>query len=203
MEVGGKSYRLAHPDSAEALIDEEEFELDERLPYWAEIWPSAIALARHVSTWSIRGKRVIELGCGLGLPSLAALNQGAVVTATDHYQAALEFTRYNARINTGRDLAVAHLDWHSPAGRDLGKFDLVLAADVLYEQRNVPALASLVPDLLVPNGKVLISNPSRRDTPDFHETLQAKGFSHVTHSATARQGERDIKVLIHEFRQGA
>ncbi len=165
------------------------------------IWPSAIALARYVSTRSLHGRRVIELGCGVGLPSVAALNQGAEVTATDHYQVALEFTRYNARINAGHNLTVAHLDWHSPAAKDFGKFDLVLAADVLYEQRNVPALAALIPNLLAPNGEALISNPGRRDTPDFHETLREKGFSHTAHSTTARQGEKDITVLIHEFRQ--
>lgn len=201
--MGEKIYRIAHPDSADALIDEEDFDLDERLPYWAVIWPSAIALARHISEQDLSGKRIIELGCGLGLPSLAALTRGAEVVATDHYQAALEFACYNARANTGRDLTVEHLDWHSPAAEDLGKFDLLLAADVLYEQRNVPVLTALIPDLLAPNGGALISNPSRRDTPDFHEALQSKGFSHTVYSTTARQGERDISVLIHEFRRGS
>ena len=203
MPLGDKVYRLVHPDSADALIDEEEFDLDERLPYWAVIWPSAITLSRYILGRDLSGKRVIELGCGVGLPSAVALDRGAEVTATDHYQAALEFTRHNAWINTERDLTVAHLDWHSAAANDLGKFDLVLAADVLYEQRNVPTLAALIPDLLAPNGKALISNPCRRDTPDFHEIIQAKGFSHDTHSATARQGEREIEVLMHEFRRGA
>ena len=203
MEVGEKSYRLLHPDSADALIDEEEFDLDERLPYWAVIWPSAIALGRCLSGWDLSGKRVIELGCGVGLPSAVALDRGAEVTATDHYTVALNFASHNARANTDRELKTAHLDWHLTTGQGLGKFDLVLAADVLYEQRNVSALAALIPELLAPAGEALISNPGRRDTPDFHESMQAEGFAYTTRSAITRQGERDIEVLIHRFRYGA
>ena len=199
VEAGGKSYRIVHPDSADALIDEEEFDLDERLPYWATIWPSAIALARHVSTRNLNGRRVAELGCGVGLPSVVALDRGAEVTATDHYTAALDFARQNAKTNTGRELKTAHLDWHSPPVEGFGKFDLVLAADVLYEQRNVPALAALIPGLLAPGGEALVSNPGRRDTPDFRDAMREKSFGYTTRSVIARQGERDIEVLIHRF----
>ena len=203
VEVGGKSYLLLHPDSADALIDEGEFDLDERLPYWAVIWPSAIALARYISERGLSDKKVVELGCGVGLPSVVALDRGAKVTATDHYAVALDFARQNAKTNTGRGLNTAHLDWHSPHTGDIGRFDLVIAADVLYEQRNVPALTSLIPDLLARDGEVLVSNPRRRDTPGFHEAMKAKGFGHTTRSAATRQGERDIEVLIHRFRRGS
>ncbi len=203
MEVGGKSYLLAHPDSAEALIDEEDFDLDERLPYWAVVWPSAIALARYISERDLSGKKVVELGCGVGLPSVAALDRGAKVTATDHYVMALDFARQNAKASTGRELSTAHLDWHLPNTGDLDRFDFVIAADVLYEQRNVPALVGLIPDLLARGGEVLVSNPRRRDTPDFHEAMKAKGFGHTTRGAATRQGERDVEVLVHRFQGGS
>ena len=144
------------------------------------------------------------MGCGVGLPAVVALDRGARVTATDHYGIALDFARHNAKANTGRELKSRHLDWHSPDTPDrenFGRFDLVLAADVLYEQRNVPALAALIPDLLVADGEVLISNPRRRDTPDFHKAMETKGFGLCTKSAIARQGEKDIEVLIHRFRR--
>ncbi|MGB3682982.1 MAG: methyltransferase domain-containing protein, partial [Rubrobacteraceae bacterium] len=180
VEVAGKSYRILHPSAADALIDETEFEIDERLPYWAVIWPSAIALARQISTLDLSGKRVLELGCGVGLPSAVALDLGAKVTATDHYTIALDFARQNARVNTDEELATAHLDWHSPDDVSLGRFDLILAADVLYEQRNIPALAALVPDLLAPEGGILVSNPRRRDAPRFQEILESRGFAAST-----------------------
>ncbi len=203
VEVDGKFYYLAHPDSAEALIDEEEFDLDERLPYWAVIWSSATALARYIAERNLSGKRVIELGCGVGLPSVVALDRGAEVTATDHYEIAMEFARQNAKTNTRRELATAHLDWHSPTVVGSGRFDLVLAADVLYEERNVPALAALIPSLLAPGGEALISTPRRRDTPRFREMMFAKGFTRTTQIETVRQGERDIEVLVHRFRRAS
>jgi predicted nicotinamide N-methyase len=93
---------------------------------------------------------VLELGCGVGLPSVVALAGGAEVTATDHYAAALDFARYNARSNLGVEPETRLLDWHTPRVEGLGVFDLILAADVLYEQRNIPALAALCsPSLLL------------------------------------------------------
>ncbi|MCA1728736.1 MAG: 50S ribosomal protein L11 methyltransferase, partial [Actinobacteria bacterium] len=92
--------------AADALIDEREFARDERLPYWADLWPSAVALAGSIIRYdskTLAGRRVVELGCGVGLPSLAALARGARVTATDHYEAALDFARYNARANLDRE----------------------------------------------------------------------------------------------------
>lgn len=201
VQVGRKAYRIFHPKAADALIDERDFDLDERLPYWAAIWPSAMALTQHLSEQDLSGKKVIELGCGVGLPSVVALDQGAEVTATDHYTIALDFTRQNAKTNTSRELETVHLDWHSPDKDSLGQFDLILAADLLYEQRNVPALLKLIPDLLGPSGEALVSNPRSRDTPNFHRAMKAEGFSHNTLSMTARQGERDIEVALHRFQR--
>lgn len=201
IQVGQKSHRIFHPKAADALIDEEDFDLDERLPYWAAIWPSAVALAKHLSERDLSNKRVLELGCGVGLPSVVALDHGAEVTATDHYTVALDFARQNAKTNTGRELETIHLDWHSPVKEDPGQFDLILAADLLYEQRNVSALLELIPDLLGHNGEALVSNPRSRDTPHFHEAMKVKGFRHDTLGMTARQGKRDIEVALHRFQR--
>src|SRR5438876_2864610 len=74
---------VLRPRSAEALLDEEAFKREEFLPYWAEVWSSGLALAGTVATRHLAGTRVLELGCGLGLPSLAAAFGGADVLATD------------------------------------------------------------------------------------------------------------------------
>src|SRR5581483_5753574 len=92
----GLRVALLRPVSAEALIDEEAFDEDEFLPYWAELWPSGIALARAVAARDVRGLRVLELGCGLGLPSLAAALGGADVLATDWALDAIALLRRNA-----------------------------------------------------------------------------------------------------------
>jgi len=111
------------------------------LPYWAELWPAAHALAAALP--DVSGLRVVELGCGLGLPSLTAAARGAHVTASDWADAAVELIGANAARNA---LAVAaeRRDWREPWA---ARFDLVLAADVLYERRNVEPLAARLSEL--------------------------------------------------------
>lgn len=158
--VGDRAWRLEHPRSADDLISEADFARDERLPYWADLWPSAIVLAGEVATLDGGGRRAIEYGAGLGLPSLAALDAGFNVTATDYYDDALLFARRNAIRNLGRDLATRLVDWRSMPG-DLGRFDLVLAADVLYERPYAPLVARAVIGALSPDGTALIADPGR------------------------------------------
>ena len=201
--MGNHTYALVHPRAAEALLDEADFEHDERLPYWADLWPSATALARYLDGQNLSGVRAVELGCGVGLPTVVALLRGAKVTATDHYRAALDFTRYNARVNLGNvdGLQARILDWHAPKNGFSG-FDLVLAADVLYEKRNVEALVGLIPTLLSPGGEALISDPGRRWEPLFRESMRAAGFGFTTEETTVDEaGKRGVTVLIHRLRR--
>jgi predicted nicotinamide N-methyase len=195
------TYRILHPASAEALIDEGDFEGDERLPYWAELWPSAIALARYLSREDLAGRRAIELGCGIGLPTVAALAGGAKVLATDHYEAALDFTVHNARTNLGREPEATLLDWHAPDPERLGTFDLVLAADVLYEARNLPALANLVPAVLASGGEAVFADPRRADAPVFLGLMERRGLENKTEGMEVEQGGRGVRVLIHRLRR--
>ncbi len=179
-------------------MDEEDFARDERLPYWAELWPSAVALARHVSKENLTGRRVVELGCGVGLPSMAALARGARVTATDHYEAALDFARYNSRLNLALEPETRLLDWHQPRVEGLeGIFDLVLAADVLYEPKNVEALAALIPALLAPGGEVLLAHPRRKEAPAFLERMRERGFGS---SVEEHAVQPEVVVLVHRLR---
>src|SRR3954454_14162542 len=91
----GRDLRLLRPRDTEALLDEHAFEHEEYLPYWAEVWPSSAALARAIGPRALRGARTVELGCGLGLPSIAAALAGARVLATDWSQAAVAMAARN------------------------------------------------------------------------------------------------------------
>lgn len=151
---------LETPRSADELISEIDFARDERLPYWADVWPSSTALAGAVAALDGRGRRALELGCGLGLVTIGALRAGFDVLATDYYEDALLFARRNGLSATGREPLTRHVDWRAfPA--DLGRFDLVLASDVLYEREYATLVARAIAASLAPGGIALVADPGR------------------------------------------
>jgi predicted nicotinamide N-methyase len=167
--VGGLQLRILRPRQADALLSEEAFEHEEFLPYWAELWPSGLALARIVRRRDVEGLRVLELGCGLGLPSIVAALGGAEVLATDWSPEALEVAAANAERN-GADVETALVSWSGPE-RLLrsAPWDLVLGADLLYERRNVEQLLSLLPQL---GGEILIAEPGRPPAARFFDEIE-------------------------------
>ena len=174
--LDGSELRVMRPRDSEELLDEEAFEHEEFLPYWAELWPSGLALARHVSPLPLRDRRVLELGCGLALPSLAAALGGARVLATDWSPHAVALAAVNARRN-GIALETAVVSWARPdALVSRAPWELVLAADVLYERRNLAALLELLPRLVGDTGEVLLADPGRPPAPEFLRRADETGW---------------------------
>src|SRR5947208_17055203 len=95
----GDAVTMLRPRDSDELLAEEAFDHEELLPYWAELWPSSVALARAVGARALRGARTLELGCGLGLASIAAARAGGRVLATDWSSEAIRFTPDNAARN--------------------------------------------------------------------------------------------------------
>jgi predicted nicotinamide N-methyase len=192
----GGEVELLRPPDAEALLSEEAFEHEEFLPYWAELWSSAVALAHDLSLRSLRGKRTLELGCGLGLPSIAAARAGGRVLATDWSPDALEATKANAELN---DVAVETLrcSWARPdAIVARGPWQLVLASDVLYERRNVGQLLGLLPRLVDATGLVLLADPGRAPSEQFLTGAAESGWI-----VRSTQSPRAARVSIHRLRR--
>lgn len=136
-------------------------------PYWATAWPSGLTLAEAIAGRSLGGRRVLELGCGLALPSLAAAAAGARVLATDSSPDAVAFAAHNLALNE-LEGEVAVADWRSAEALvDGGPWDLVLAADVLYLRHNVEALLRVLPRLIKPGGYAIVADPQRAGGRDF------------------------------------
>jgi ETFB lysine methyltransferase len=173
--VDEHTFSILKPANSDDLIREEDFVKDERLPYWADVWPSSIILAGKLLELEGRGKTALELGCGVGLSTLAATSAGFDVLSTDYYEDALDVTRANVFRNLGTIARTRLVDWrHLPV--DLGTFDLVFASDVLYENEYAQLLPVLLRGLLAPDGVALIGDPGRVATPVFVEACGTHGL---------------------------
>lgn len=185
---------VRRPADADALIDERAFADDEFLPYWAELWPSGVGLARAIADRAWGGAPVVELGCGLGLPSVTAALGGARVLATDWSADALLAVQRAAADNDAT-VDTLRVDWAAPdelVAR--GPFRAVLAADVLYEARNIEPLLALIPLLLGPGGELWLADPGRASA-DAFLSATADGWERRT------TGARDLPtVSIHRMR---
>ena len=137
-------------------------------PYWADIWPAAVALGRRLLTMPLAGERVLEIGAGVGLAGLAAARAGASVLLTDREPIALEIVRRNAALN---DLSVetAILDWFENPPE--ASFDWIIGADILYERQQAEPVARLLARLLDGGGRALIADPERPFQDLFLQTL--------------------------------
>ncbi|HEX3866037.1 MAG TPA: methyltransferase domain-containing protein [Gemmatimonadaceae bacterium] len=173
--IGPRTLSILHPASAEELIDERDFERDERLPYWAELWPSCRVLGERVLGMSGDGRLLLELGCGSGVVSVCAAIAGFRVVVSDYYDDAVRFARVNVRRNTDSIAGGLLLDWrHLPP--ELQRCDVVVASDVLYEQPYGEIVARAVDATLAPEGIALIADPGRVGRDGFVRGADARGL---------------------------
>jgi predicted nicotinamide N-methyase len=163
------------------------------VPYWARPWPSGMSLAGALKDDPpAPGTRVLELGCGLALPSVVAARAGAQVLATDGASDAVAFAAHVLAINEVEgDVACADWSEHGEQLVERGPFDLVLAADVLYTRANVETALRLFPRLVAPGGELRLADPNRAGAQGFFSAARAS-FDLVT--------ERGPDVSLHTLR---
>ena len=178
IDVGGKPLSILKPRNSDDLISEADFVRDERLPYWADVWPSSLILAKRLANEAGEGRSLLELGCGLGIVSTAAMRSGYTVLASDYYEDALNFTRANAWRNLGRDPATRMIDWRA-LPEDLGTYDAIVAADVLYEMAYAELVADALAAALAPRGVAIIADPGRVAVDRFIGACEAHGLSRI------------------------
>lgn len=215
IELPGLTVRLLKPRNADDLISEADYVRDERLPYWADLWASSEVLGRYVieereTLWSIAAARdalrrgqtptAIELGCGLGLPSIAARHVGFDVLATDYYDDALLFAAYNAQRALGTTIRTQMVDW-TAMPPELGTFALVLSADVLYEIRYAGLVAKAVTRTLAPGGVFLLADQGRIALTSFLEEAGRLGLEwRAVRRVEPPPGVAKPSITIYELR---
>ncbi|MHB1423634.1 MAG: class I SAM-dependent methyltransferase [Gemmataceae bacterium] len=201
--VEERTFLIGRPSESDRLLDHPSvrtaFAADEYMPYWADLWPAARMLAKAIlrETWT-PGLSALEVGCGLGLPGIAALAMGLRVTFSDYDATALRFAADNARTNGFHAFDTLQMDWRYPP-EDM-QFPIVLASDLIYEMRNVAPLAALIRKMLAPGGVCLLTDQDRVPSHVLRDTLTAEGLPFSTKILRAGEpGGRRLKGTLYRI----
>jgi predicted nicotinamide N-methyase len=202
---------IARPVDFDRLIDDAAADPEQNLPYWAELWPSGVALAAKIAREPVimQGKRVLELGCGLGVTAVAALRAGADLLVTDYSPEALALCSLNALEQAGTQPQTLRVNWRNPGPNLHGagdEFPVVLAADVLYEGRDVDPLVALVEQVVAPDGELLLAEPGRPPAAQFLGSIGARGWIKESERCAGpwpdpEDNRKGIVVTIHRLRR--
>lgn len=199
-------FAVTRPDSIDSVLDAAIDDPEQNLPYWAEIWPSGIALASLLITDPVlvADLPVIELGSGIGITAAAALMAGARLTITDYSPHSLMLSEITC-LRAGQAAPPARqLNWRYPKAnlfQDSGEqWPVVLAADVLYEQRDIQPVLEVLDRITAPDGLVLLAEPGRRPAKEAIELAREKGWQITTKLYSGPwpdPKEADVTVSVH------
>jgi len=145
-------------------------------PLFGLVWPSGLALADEMSRFPIAGKHILEVGCGIGLPSLVLQQRGADITACDYHPLAEEFLRHNTELNDLTPIQFFKTAWLDP-NFDLGRFDLIIGSDLLYERNHPSLLAGFLFDHANPTCQILLADPGRHRCGQIRAKLVSQGYA--------------------------
>ena len=191
LALAGREFTLCRQADMEALwagLGRDAFGVDEHMPYWAELWPASVLLAAWLGSgaFDVAGRHCLDLGCGMGLSTMAGAAAGARVLGVDYEPAAVAHGLANAREN-GLEADFAVMDWRRPACRP-GVFERIWGSDILYETRFYEPLTQLFRSLLAPGGSIVLSEPWREVSRPVWDRLAADGF------AVTRLHEESVSV---------
>jgi len=146
-------------------------------PIFGVIWPAGEVLAHLMLDYDIKGKRILEVGCGIALASLVLNSRSADITATDHHPEAGGFLSYNTELNQGRAIPFVRTGWADGAVAGLGEFDLIIGSDLLYEADHGTLLAAFIDRHTGCCADAVIIDPGRGFAARFSKEMQGLGFS--------------------------
>lgn len=179
LRLGGRGWSVLHTGVILTHEEEAHFlrELRGHLPYGVALWPSAIALAHEVESRAdaFRGRRVLELGAGTGLPGIVAASLGARVVQTDRHEGALSVCRRNGERNGVPAMEQRVADWTE--WDDVDRYDWIIGSDVLYGEALHPHLRGIFETNLAPEGRILVADPFRAVSLRLLEALEGDGWA--------------------------
>lgn len=159
-------------------------------PLFGQLWASGERLAHAMHGHDVQGKRILELGCGIGLASLVLQRRGADVVASDVHPLAESFLAYNAALNGLPALHFRHVDWTHHL-ETLGRFDLIIASDVMYERGHAVGLADAIAGYARADAEIVVIDPGRGGAPHLSRALAERGFDATEAAVDATPLPRD------------
>jgi ETFB lysine methyltransferase len=170
-------------------------------PLFGLVWPAGIALAEEMNRMEVDGMSILEVGCGLGIASLVLQGRGADVTASDHHPLAEEFLRFNAALNGLDPVRFHRAPWEGP-NPGLGRFDLIIGSDLLYERGHPVALAAFVACHAESAAQVIMTDPGRAQCGRFHTEMRDEGYSRTERRRHFPGAELESSGRIMRFVRG-
>lgn len=198
VSVCRRTFRLTAVRSVDDLITESTSADD--IPFWAVPWHASVGLCQFLCTNPdlVRRKRVLELGTGLGLCAIVAQWLGAQVTLNDYQPDALQFALWNASQNGIHNIQTLLADWrHFP---DVEPFDVVIAADILYERRLHKALHDVLTKATASHSRVLLADPWRDSAWEFLVEMERAGWQVRFTECIAHLLESKQDVIVFDLR---
>lgn len=202
--IDDRVFLIDRPGDSDRILDHPSLQAKlgtEYMPYWVDLWPAARMLAKWIvrQTWPA-GLHALEVGCGLGLPGIAALAMGLRVTFSDYDATAVKFAQANARLNGFTACDTLQIDWRDPP-RDR-QFPIVLASDLIYEVGNVEPLVGLIKTVLAPVGVCLLTDQDRVPSHVLRATLAREGMPYTTTMLRAGEpGGHRLKGTLYRITQ--
>lgn len=147
-------------------------------PLFGIVWESGQVLAHFMLDYEIKGKRILEVGCGIGLTSLLLNHRHANITSTDYHPEAGNFLRENVLLNKGEVIPFTRTGW-ADADSGLGLFDVIVGSDILYEQEHVALLSAFIDQHAKPHCEVILVDPGRGHHARFSKQMSVLGYTHT------------------------
>lgn len=190
----GKSFNMKVVEDIDYLLGL--VKTDDDVPFWAVLWPAAIGMSEYLwENAEFTGKRVLELGAGLGLVGLVAAAKQAQVVQTDFIPEAIQLAQENAELNGIHNIEYVLADWRD--FRINAKFDWIIGSDILYEPKLHPYLQQIFKESLVPGGSIALADPGRDDAKKFIEDLRQAGWHVTTVIKEVYETGRRVKVTLY------
>jgi predicted nicotinamide N-methyase len=191
--IAGRKFSILQPKYLYDFINP--WDVFHEFPLWAKVWKASWILAGYLAEKPVEtDKQFLEIGGGLGLVSIVACSFGHRISMTEYNPDALQFAQANAHLNHCAHLPILELDWSQPELK--GKFDCIVASEVVYKKDDFPALLKLFQTYLKPDGKIILASEMRRTSGEFYKYLQPLFCIEILKKVLRSENEKTLVVLF-------